>query len=107
MLVALLQKGATTMNAYEDGVNTIYLSPSSQRQRNYPFWSMGYSAALKNLFLSRDFFPTTSSSFAEMILRKLLILSADTDVSGPSPFDVAVLFGLPVAHVLASSSLFN
>lgn len=93
------------MNAY--GVNIISLSPASQRQRNYRFWSMGYPAALKNLFLSRDLFPTMSSSFTEMILPKLLILSADTGMSGLSPFDVAVLFGHPVAHVLASSSLFN
>lgn len=47
----------------------------------------------ENHFLSRDFFPTTTmySSSAEMILRKFLILSADTDMLGLSPFDVALL----------------
>lgn len=69
IFIALLQKGATTVNVYEDGVSIMFKSCFS---KTYSFRSTGYSAALKNQFLSRDSFPaaTTSPSSAAMTRQK-------------------------------------
>lgn len=82
----------------------------SQRWTNCIFWIWEYAAALRISFLAETYFFYCKYVLftAEMILNKLLILSADTDMLGLSPFDVLYyLSELPVAHVLASSSLFN
>lgn len=97
------------MNVNADGVTTIFRASFSKMDKLH-LLDLGVRSGSENQFLSRDFFFYCDHVLfaAEMILNKLLILSADTDMLGLSPFDVLYyLSELPVAHVLASSSLFN
>lgn len=98
------------MNVNADGVTTIFRASFSKMDELH-LLDLGVCSSSENQFLSRDFFFLLQACVlfaAEMILNKLLILSADTDMLGLSPFDVLYyLSELPVAHVLASSSLFN
>lgn len=97
------------MNVNADGVTTMFRASFSKMDKLH-LLDLGVHSGSENQFLSRDFFFYCDRVLfaAEMILNKLLILSADTDMLGLSPFDVLYyLSELPVAHVLASSSLFN
>lgn len=94
IFIDLLQKGATTMKVYEDGVNIMFKSCFSKMEK-LQLLEYGVFGSSENQLLSKHFYFLLQPCLLPLqrwFWVKLLILSADTDMLGLSPFDVAVLF---------------
>lgn len=88
----------------------LYESPASQRWRNYSFWSISYSAALKITSLAETF---SLLQPCILPLQRWFCISfwfylQTLTCQGSLPLMLlCYVSGLPAEHTLASSSLFN